>query len=481
MIKQCKNKIILKILLIIFAIILLIISGTVIYTVRNNDFFENKKYKLNGSDIDFSYEMSSAKDSDFKILIKVTDESNGIDKIELPDGDILKCNGRTNVGMDYVVKDGEDYVFKVINTKGSEKEETINLKKPKEPIIKKEGAYPILTSEGVRIQKLEIEYDGRDDFDDYYSIDDGQTWNLYTGPINIASKIKAKSQNKKIPEIYSVSEVSDINIIGKEAFDKDSTTYNSLNTYPNEGKFYIEMDNTVLGRGLYIDISNVYYSMGGLGTSISFVDENYNNIKTIKQLSNGGEAYVDAGIEIPGNTKYLQIYISKYGGPVTIREIGISETNNLLPAFDASSNTKDGVTISVSDYYNGGTWGYAYNAVDRNISTIWGTENNNYNPHWFKVEFDTPKIITSYFLSGAYGWGEQYKFYLEASEDGNEWNSLENNTIHDGIVGRSLGSWNIYLDNKKAYKYYRVYFPQGGWTYGASGAGAISELKLFGN
>lgn len=478
MIKQRKNKIILKILLIIFAIILLIISGTVIYTVRNNDFFENKKYKLNGSDIDFSYEMSSAKDSDFKILIKVTDESNGIDKIELPDGDILKCNGRTNVGMDYVVKDGEDYVFKVINTKGSEKEETINLKKPKEPIIKKEGAYPILTSEGVKYpeQKIEIEYDERNDFDNYYSIDDGQTWNLYTSPIDIAPKIKAKSQNKNISDIYSSSETN-INIIGKEAFDNDSTTYYTFSTYPNEGMTYVKIDNQVLNKDLYINISNEYYSIHGQGTSISFVDENYNNIKTIKQLSNGGETCIDAGIEIPSNTKYLQIYISKYGGPVTIREIGINETNNLLPAFDASSNTKDGVTISVSDEFLSAE---GYRATDGDFSTNWSTNSGNYNPHWFKVEFDTPKIVTSYLLSGAFGWGTQYKFYLEASEDGNEWNSLENDIIHEGIEGRNPGSWNSYLDNKKAYKYYRVYFPQGGWTWGASGGVAIYELKLFG-
>lgn len=159
----------------------------------------------------------------------------------------------------------------------------------------------------------------------------------------------------------------------------------------------------------------------------------------------------------------------------------IAEYTNILPIFDSTSNNKDGTTISVSDFYDAGTWGAAFGAVDGNYSTIWSTESGNYNPHWFKVEFDTPKIIDSYCLNGAYGWGQLYKFYLEASEDGENWMSLENGIVHDGVYGHSAGEWKIELNNEKAYKYYRIYFPQGGWTYGDSGGAAICELQLYGD
>lgn len=158
-----------------------------------------------------------------------------------------------------------------------------------------------------------------------------------------------------------------------------------------------------------------------------------------------------------------------------------TDDGRILPVFDSSSNNKDGVTIYVSDFYDAGTSGPAFGAVDGNYSTTWSTESGNYNPHWFKVEFDVPKIIDSYYLNGACGWGQQYKFYLEASEDGENWMSLENGVVHDGVDGHSAGEWKVELDNEKAYKYYRVYFPQGGWTYGTSGGAAICELQLYGD
>ncbi len=150
---------------------------------------------------------------------------------------------------------------------------------------------------------------------------------------------------------------------------------------------------------------------------------------------------------------------------------------NLLPTYDSTSNTKDGVTISASDSHPGTE---EYRASDGNLSTNWSTYSGNYNPHWFQVEFDKTKIVTSYYLNGAYGTGTLYKFNLQASEDGNKWTSLEGNSIHDGVNSSTAGEWKFEINNKKAYKYYRIYFPQGGWTWGSSGGCAIMEVKLFG-
>lgn len=87
-----------------------------------------------------------------------------------------------------------------------------------------------------------------------------------------------------------------------------------------------------------------------------------------------------------------------------------TDDGRILPVFDSSSNNKDGVTISVSDFYDAGTSGPAFGAVDGNYSTVWSTGNENYNSHWFKVEFDTPKVVNSYYLNGAYSGDNSISF-----------------------------------------------------------------------
>lgn len=446
------DKKVIALVILLVTIILLISAGITISNIINKNLSPTiKKEEL--AEMQFSYRATSYENKKFEIVIKVTD-NNGIDTIELPNGNNIKCYGKKQIGIDYQVEDGIDYIFKARNTQGTEKVETVNFIKPKEPKIK--DAFTLLTLSGADIPKIEIEYDEREDFENYYSIDDGQTWNLYTEPLDIVSKVKAKSQNKKYPEIYTISEYT---TIGINAFDNDETTYETLNTYPSASEFYVEIDNQIIGQWLKFNLSNAYSSANGDGTIINFLDENFEVVQTIKKLSNGGEKF-DKAVEIPINSKYLEFSISSYGGPVTIYEIGIVE---------------DYVIMSVSDAWSGD----GYSATDGNFSTAWTTNSGNYGPHWLKFQFINPKIVTSYYLYGAYSWGVLYRFYLEASEDGNEWTSLEGDTIHDGILDWSAGEWNISIDNKKAYKYYRIYFPQGGWTYGWSGGCTIVEAKLF--
>ena len=159
----------------------------------------------------------------------------------------------------------------------------------------------------------------------------------------------------------------------------------------------------------------------------------------------------------------------------------IFEENAILPIFESTfkmKDSKDGVSISVSDAYEGNKG--ANGAADNDNSTGWSTQNGNHGTHWYQIEFDIPSIVTNYYLYGAQSWGTQYKFYLQASQDGKDWISLEGDTVHDGMSGYSIGTYNIKINNTNAYKYYKLYYPQGGWTYGSSGGVAIYELKLYG-
>ena len=135
-----------------------VLEGEITNTTSMGDFidletFETSVFGSNVSEankIKFSYELSSYENNKFKILIKVTDE-NGIETIQFPDGDILNCNGKKEIGIDYEVDEGVDYIFIAKNSKGNEIREIINFTKPAKPIIPDvSGGYLTFTLNGVK-------------------------------------------------------------------------------------------------------------------------------------------------------------------------------------------------------------------------------------------------------------------------------------------------------------------------------------------
>ena len=79
----------------------------------------------NESGIDFSYEIVKRENGKVKILIKVQDSENGINKVEVP-GDAIILNGtREQRGIDQEIEVGTEYTYKVISVSGKEREETI--------------------------------------------------------------------------------------------------------------------------------------------------------------------------------------------------------------------------------------------------------------------------------------------------------------------------------------------------------------------
>ena len=79
------------------------------------------------SNIEFSYEIISKDEKNAKVLIKITDEKNGIDQVVYPNEDILFCRGKKVVSIDYVVEIGVEYKFKIISKNGEEKEGIIKI------------------------------------------------------------------------------------------------------------------------------------------------------------------------------------------------------------------------------------------------------------------------------------------------------------------------------------------------------------------
>ena len=92
----------------------------------------------NETNILFSYEIISKDGENVKILIKVQERINGINRVELPDGSTLNCDGtKEEKEIEYTVKIGTEYKFKIIAEDGTSREETILI----EPEIQVTEAY----------------------------------------------------------------------------------------------------------------------------------------------------------------------------------------------------------------------------------------------------------------------------------------------------------------------------------------------------
>lgn len=83
--------------------------------------------EIEDSNIEFTYEIVSEDGDNVKILIKITNDKNGIDQVIYPDGDILYCKGKEKVAIDYIVQIGVEYKFKIIAMNGEEKEGIIKI------------------------------------------------------------------------------------------------------------------------------------------------------------------------------------------------------------------------------------------------------------------------------------------------------------------------------------------------------------------
>lgn len=203
----------------------------------------------------------------------------------------------------------------------------------------------------------------------------------------------------------------------------------------------------------------------------------------LKQIENPDGSILDCegkneiGIDMKVEAdKEYKFKITSQNGQQFEKTVFIEALTELIPKMN--SDSQDGVTVSVSDYYGQYT---AYKGVDRDNTTVWTTASGNYNEHWFLIEFDTKRIVKAYNLIGMHSWGVAQTFYIQASNDNINWKNIEGEIKHKGLNGNSGLEINVVVPNNEAFKYYRMYCEKGsGWTYGTSGGGYIYELQLYG-
>ena len=173
---------------------------------------------------------------------------------------------------------------------------------PTKPIINVSNAYPLLTEYGVENDNaIYIVYDNRDDIDNYYSIDDGKTWERYTGPIDLQKgTIKAKSVKKEsLLEVSSSKNISlPTDTLPKEVYDGDVNTSLPQNYGAYNYKLYV-------AEGMYNQKLNIISSTldyMNYYTRVYAYDKNGNQL-LVKECTRGNKT-TDT-ITIPENTEYL--------------------------------------------------------------------------------------------------------------------------------------------------------------------------------
>ena len=112
--------------LVIVIIILLILAGITIVKLTDSRLVEKEKFATTDN-IKFDYDINRLYENKIQILIIINGEM-GLNKIEFPDGDILNCNGKNNIGIDYIIEIDIEYIFKIISSNGEEKVERIQIK-----------------------------------------------------------------------------------------------------------------------------------------------------------------------------------------------------------------------------------------------------------------------------------------------------------------------------------------------------------------
>lgn len=313
-------------------------TGGKIITIKKNDSIgrflideELNVIELETTGIMLSYKATSVDESNANIVISVIAIEDKIETIEIDGAQIENVKGKESINIDYTVQLSKEYTIKVISEKGIEKQDIINIKIPKTPIIPDITlSYPVVALNQVKapIAEIEIEYDNSEGIFNYYSLDNGTTWEKYTGRITVQSgteRVKAKSEYKKCKGIYSESE-KETKVEEKDdtlkpnAYDKNLETGETYNNakYPipnltsetnghTSVRFFV--DETTWGERLKINYK-VNYSLGYYrAMKCAFLGKDNEIIKTDSyDTLTTGEIHEIDEMWIPENTRTIILY-----------------------------------------------------------------------------------------------------------------------------------------------------------------------------
>lgn len=145
-----KNKKIITVISIIITIMLLVC----LIFIKRNKIIKIARRMLNLETKEITYEVDLNQNDKIVLLLKITDTESGISKIELPDGDKLICNGREQVGLDYIIEDYGTYTFISESINGEKIEKTLGIDEILEKAVENEKLFRHLASNEFIAKKI---------------------------------------------------------------------------------------------------------------------------------------------------------------------------------------------------------------------------------------------------------------------------------------------------------------------------------------
>lgn len=276
-----KNK---KIVLIIVVIIILLLMIVGLLALDDNGLVKNvrltkeeyneRQGKEGLSKMYSTYEIVEENENMGNAIIEFNSEL-GIQYIKYPKDYefILQCNGKKNIAIDYNVEDEKEYIFKVKEIDKEEQEYILNVKIDSQINEYQESKYFVIKSEGIELTRnVNIDYQYKDECKNYYSLDNGETWEEYKGELKFKeyeTNIKLKSETDQ--NIITKKENKDISI----ELEKDA-----LRLTEDNGKFsarisngaqwsskFILVDSSAIGKEFKFSMSplSLAYGMTAIG------------------------------------------------------------------------------------------------------------------------------------------------------------------------------------------------------------------------
>ena len=208
-----------------------------------------------------TYRLNSVNENIMNVTINIKNEI-GIQKVIKPDNtEITPVASKEQIAIDYNVENGKEYKFKVkLVGSNEEKEYILKANSNAKPEIKQNDSntYPLITEYGIEINKT-INIDYGENTNNYYSLDNGNSWIKYTGnDINIKKEgyILAKSViegeiTKEAEENITMQLADDA--IGLGAYDNNDDEYFKP-THDDNGlkSYYINVDKSLYENNIRI-------------------------------------------------------------------------------------------------------------------------------------------------------------------------------------------------------------------------------------
>mgnify|MGYP004588358563 FL=1 len=209
-----------------------------------------------------TYKVNSTNENIMNVTVNIKNEI-GIQKVIKPDNnEVTPVGSKEQIAIDYDIEDGKEYKFKVqLIGSNEQKEYTLKANLNAKPEIEQNesNAYPTLTEYGFEINKI-VKIDYGENSDNYYSLDNGNSWIRYTEDgvsVKKEGKILAKSVmngeiTKESQENITMQLASDA--ISKEWYDGDENTYASIGRF--ERKKYLLVDESAIGKKIKMKVSS---------------------------------------------------------------------------------------------------------------------------------------------------------------------------------------------------------------------------------